>query len=581
LDPYAQAPFPVPLPRPDYRYPVAYQHAIVEQALAGLGRHRGAFVVASTGLGKTVIATDIARRLRRDGLVEEVLLVAPNAVHREWSDHLASARMPFALHNVQALDAAAGGSRAASELQDRLARLGPRRLLMIDECHLLRNRHSGGRERRAFQRLLPAVARARCHVLLLTATPFSTRLANLNHQLLLLPHTAPSRALIDERDEFPRAWRVRRAEELEGLPVAVIATTPRVAHRYGQRDERGVFLHFGRTRKYFPTVALHRVDTAVALGREVADALADGVFDPDLDRGAAGGVERHVRLGLTSSPWALREILTRTVATPGPAGFRRVFFRMEQQERQARLMPLLDRLRDLSFAQDPKLARLLDLLDTAAGTQDKCLVFCERLATVAYLRRALRALRPDLRVGATVEAAAEGYRQKDLRRIRRIVDDFAPVANNARVARRGGYDVLLTTDAWGLGVNLQDARVVVSYDLAWTPIELAQRAGRVLRLWNEPRVVDIHGFVPDLGPQVTDLAWRRLWSVVRRWETLLARHDTARQLLDLPSLTRDTRNVVAMDALAPASLAAAGITRLGELDLAQLDVMAGLGAAAD
>ena len=298
-------------------------------------------------------------------------------------------------------------------------------------------------------------------------------------------------------------------------------------------------------------------------------------------RGAAGGVEGHVRLGLTSSPWALREVLARTLATPGPGGFRRADFRMEATERRERLAPLLSRLEGLRFEEDPKLAPLLALLDEAAGRGDKCLVFCERLATVAYLEHALRALRPERRVAATVEPAGEGYRQKPTDRVRRIVDDFAPVANGALPGRRGGHDVLITTDAWGLGVNLQDARIVVSYDLAWTPIELAQRAGRVLRLWDEPRTIDIHGFVPELGAVVSDRAWRGLWAVVRRWEVLLARHDTARHLLDLPSLAREAPRVHAMRDLAPGAPAAKGLTRLGEVDLARLDAAAGRSAAAD
>ncbi len=579
LDRYATAGVPVPLPRPDYRYPVAYQHEVVEAVLARVRRYRGAYLVASTGLGKTVIATDIARRLRRDGVIERVIVIAPNAVHRAWGRHLDSARLPFLLHNVQALDADIRHSRPAAELAERLRTLDKRWLLIVDECHQLRNRRASGQERRAFLRWLPAVARARCPVLAMTATPFSTRTENLNNQLLLLPHTAPTRALLDEGVEHPRAWRVTRSGALEGLPVTVVATTPRVAHRHGERDAEGVFVRFGRVRKYFPRVALHRVDTPVPLGRPVALALADGLFDAGGEEMPVGGVDRHVRLGLTSSPWALRQVLRRTLATPGPGGYTRARFRRTPEERRVVLEPLLAQLDALAPADDEKLARLLLLLDALRADGDKALVFCERLATVAYLRRALRILRPELRVAATVEAAGDGFRQKEARRIRRLIDDFAPIANDARVGRRGGYDVLIATDAWGLGVNLQDARAVISYDLAWTPIELAQRAGRVLRLWDVPRVVDIHCFVPQLGADVTDRSWRRLWSVVRRWETLLARHESSRRLLDIPTMTRDPRRVLAMDDLAPDALAAAGFTSMGELDLAQLDLGTGLAAA--
>jgi len=43
-----------------------------------------------------------------------------------------------------------------------------------------------------------------------------------------------------------------------------------------------------------------------------------------------------------------------------------------------------------------------------------------------------------------------------------------------------------------VGVNLQDASVVVSYDIAWTPDTIIQRAGRILRFWKEPRKVQLY-----------------------------------------------------------------------------------------
>ncbi|MFN8421918.1 MAG: helicase-related protein [Anaerolineae bacterium] len=99
--------------------------------------------------------------------------------------------------------------------------------------------------------------------------------------------------------------------------------------------------------------------------------------------------------------------------------------------------------------------------------------------------------------------------------------------------------MLIATDAWGVGVNLQDAATVISYDLAWTPIELTQRAGRILRLWREPRTVDIYAFVPHLGVPTMDAGFRKLWAVARRWERLVARHDMAARLGELPTLAVD------------------------------------------
>ena len=44
---------------------------------------------------------------------------------------------------------------------------------------------------------------------------------------------------------------------------------------------------------------------------------------------------------------------------------------------------------------------------------------------------------------------------------------------------------------------MQDASILVNYDLPWTVLQLAQRMGRVLRPWGAPRDVIIYNFVPS------------------------------------------------------------------------------------
>lgn len=536
---------PVPLPRPDYRYPVGYQQDAVTRLLGRLLRFRGALLIASTGLGKTVIATEVARRLRRDGRIDAVLVIAPNAVRPEWAGHLESARLPFTSFNHAALDAPAERSAAARDLGAALELLGPRTLLVIDECHLLRNRDRGAGERLAFRRLLPAVAASGARVLLMTATPFSRGLANLNAQLALLPHTAPSRALLADWVADARAWHVAAEDDIARLPVITVLTTPSVARAYGERDEAGTFVRFGLQRRYFPRLSLHRVNTPVVAGSAIAAALDGGAFTLE---GGGAGLDRVVRLSLTSSPWALAECVARTIATPGPDGFGRARFLRSPAERAAELGGVLDGLRGAPFAADPKLRALLGLLDDRCADGGKAVVFVERLASAGYLAAALAALRPALRVGCTVAGAGGGplegmpgrFRQRPDAAVRALVAAFAPVANGVKARSAAApLDVLIATDAWGVGVNLQDAATVISYDLAWTPIELTQRAGRILRLWREPRTVDIYAFVPHLGVPTMDAGFRKLWAVARRWERLVARHDMAARLGELPTLAVD------------------------------------------
>jgi SNF2 family DNA or RNA helicase len=44
------------------------------------------------------------------------------------------------------------------------------------------------------------------------------------------------------------------------------------------------------------------------------------------------------------------------------------------------------------------------------------------------------------------------------------------------------FDLLIATDVLAEGVNLQQSRHIVNYDLPWNPMHLVQRHGRIDRL---------------------------------------------------------------------------------------------------
>lgn len=59
---------------------------------------------------------------------------------------------------------------------------------------------------------------------------------------------------------------------------------------------------------------------------------------------------------------------------------------------------------------------------------------------------------------------------------------------------RGEIDVLLATDAGGVGLNLQVANHVTNYDLSWNPMVVEQRVGRVHRLGQRRKHVFVENF---------------------------------------------------------------------------------------
>jgi len=74
---------------------------------------------------------------------------------------------------------------------------------------------------------------------------------------------------------------------------------------------------------------------------------------------------------------------------------------------------------------------------------------------------------------------------------------FAPETTDAPPGEIDRFDLLIATDVLAEGVNLQQARHVVNYDLPWNPQKVTQRHGRVDRLRSKHKEVFIRCFFPD------------------------------------------------------------------------------------
>ncbi|WP_225991550.1 helicase-related protein [Actinomadura montaniterrae] len=77
-----------------------------------------------------------------------------------------------------------------------------------------------------------------------------------------------------------------------------------------------------------------------------------------------------------------------------------------------------------------------------------------------------------------------------------VIAGFAP-----RTAGGDGeedrYDLIIATDVLAEGVNLQQARHIINYDLPWNPMRLVQRHGRIDRIGSHHREVYLRCFFPD------------------------------------------------------------------------------------
>src|SRR5579884_453374 len=139
---------------------------------------------------------------------------------------------------------------------------------------------------------------------------------------------------------------------------------------------------------------------------------------------------------------------------------------------------------------DAKLNALATLL-TQQHPNEKVLIFTQFADTVRYLtgqltKRGIPALAGV--TGDSEDPTALAWR-------------FSPVSNEKRdkIRPEDELRVLVATDVLSEGQNLQDAAIVVNYDLPWAIIRLIQRAGRVDRIGQKSDTIACYSFLPAEG----------------------------------------------------------------------------------
>ena len=159
---------------------------------------------------------------------------------------------------------------------------------------------------------------------------------------------------------------------------------------------------------------------------------------------------------------------------------------------------------------DPKLAALLEHLEEIAseaaaegiGEDDtrnkrKVIVFSYFADTIEWIERFVEK--------KVAEAPAlTPYRERVVAVTGDVGDrtdamfGFAPHTSEAPPGKDADrYDILLATDVLAEGVNLQQARHIINYDLPWNPMRLVQRHGRIDRIGSPHSRVFMRCFFPD------------------------------------------------------------------------------------
>ncbi len=234
-----------------------FQAAAVKIAARKLNQRGGVFIGDVVGLGKSLMATALAKVFEEDHGTE-TLIICPKNLVSMWEDY--AHRYQLRGHRVLSL------SRVLKELPNKTPRY---RVLLIDEAHNLRNKD--GKRWRVIREY---IHRNDSKVILLSATPYNKTYRDLAAQLaLFIKEDAdlgirPERFLRNcggiaqftahhqcsvyslaafEKSEEPDDWR-----ELIRLYM-VRRTRSFIMQHYAYTDERGRYLRFpDGSRSYFP-----------------------------------------------------------------------------------------------------------------------------------------------------------------------------------------------------------------------------------------------------------------------------------------------------------------------------------------
>lgn len=143
-----------------------FQKSAVKIAARHLHRRGGVMIGDVVGLGKTMMATALARMFE-DDLGYETLIICPKNLEPMWERY----RTEYGLR---------GMVLPISQVTKKLPSLKRYRLVLIDESHNLRNR-----EGRRYKAIADYIRSCDAKVILLTATPYNKTKADLSSQLRL------------------------------------------------------------------------------------------------------------------------------------------------------------------------------------------------------------------------------------------------------------------------------------------------------------------------------------------------------------------------------------------------------------
>jgi SNF2 family DNA or RNA helicase len=501
--------------------PLPHQITAVYESM--LPRQPLRYVLADDpGAGKTIMAGLLIRELLMRADARRVLIVSPGSLVEQWQDEMFEKfGLSFTVFSREQVEQSHSGNpfedidllvarvdqlSRSEELQEKL-RLSHWDLVVVDEAHKLSANYFGNKinKTRRFQlgELLGSIAR---HFLLMTATPHNGKEEDFQLFMSLL-----------DTDRFYGKFR-------DGAHKVDVSDMMRRMVKEDLLKFDGTPL-FPERRAYTANYALSEPQTALydAVTAYVKEEMNRADQLDGQRKGTVGFALTALQRRLASSPEAIYQslkrrhhklqrrvedeklrsrgqILAETIGTNELNGGDDIWDTPESmspddyedfeetvvdqataartiQELEAEII-ILEGLEEqarqvVHSEQDRKWDELSRLLQNtpemhdAEGHRRKIIIFTEHRDTLNYLAVKIRGL-----IGSedAVTMIHGGVKREDRRKVQELF-------RNDPATR-----VLLATDAAGEGVNLQNANLMVNYDLPWNPNRLEQRFGRIHRI---------------------------------------------------------------------------------------------------
>ncbi|MFV8420397.1 helicase-related protein [Vibrio parahaemolyticus] len=510
--------------------PLPHQISAVYEAM--LPKQPLRFVLADDpGAGKTIMAGLLIRELIMRGDAKRILIVSPGSLTEQWQDELLEKfGVTFDIFSREKQEQCASGNYfdESDQLICRLDQLSRNEefqeklkntewdIIIVDEAHKLSASYFGTKinKTKRFQlgELLGSITR---HFLLMTATPHNGKEEDFQIWLSLLDGDRFYGKFREGAHKVDVSDMMRRMvkEELlkfDGTPLfperraytANYELSPMEASLYEQvttyvREEMNRADNLDSKKKNNVGFALTMLQRRLASSPEAIyqslkrrrKRLEDRLEETKLM--ARGQAVRKDGVAETLGEYSVKrkidipdnfdeldedlsaeeyEILSEQVVDQASAA-------ETIPELEAEILSLKDlehqALTVVQSGNDKKWEELSYLLQdkpemfTASGARRKLLIFTEHKDTLNYLVKRIG----DMLGNENAVRTIYGGTNRDERR--KVQEEFR---NDPEVI------VLIATDAAGEGVNLQNANLMVNYDLPWNPNRLEQRFGRIHRI---------------------------------------------------------------------------------------------------